>query len=195
MFIRTQKTLLGLFVLIATALSACDLNATEMPFIAPTRSSVATSLLSPTPPPVTFAPQPTSNATIETSTPQTLTTQAPPTQAGPCNDSLLYVEDLTVSDGTIFAPGETVDKRWLVANVGTCNWDTRYRLRLTNGIDLGAAAEQALYPARAGTQATLRIVFTAPQTPGLYRSEWQAYAPDGTPFGTLLYMEIVVQTP
>ena len=73
------------------------------------------------------------------------------------------------------APGSTLDKQWLVQNSGDCNWDARYRLRLISGDALGAATEQALYPARAGTQATLRILFTAPQEAGDYVSEWQAF--------------------
>jgi methionine-rich copper-binding protein CopC len=53
--------------------------------------------------------------------------------------------------------------------------------------------EQPLYPARAGTQATLRIVFTAPTEPGTYQSTWQAVDPDGNLFGDTVFMEIVVQ--
>jgi hypothetical protein len=88
--------------------------------------------------------------------------------------------------------GQTVDKQWLVANSGTCNWDVRYRLKLLSGDALGAVTEQALFPARAGTQATLRILFTAPQSPGTYQSAWQAVAPDATPFGDAIYIQIVL---
>ena len=58
---------------------------------------------------------------------------------------------------------------------------------------MGAPNEQALYPARAGTQATLRIVLTAPQTTGTYESAWQAIAPDGTAFGEPVYVDLNVQ--
>ncbi|NOY99184.1 MAG: hypothetical protein GXP40_08280, partial [Chloroflexi bacterium] len=112
-----------------------------------------------------------------------------------CNDDLRFIEDLTVPDGSIVPPAAKVDKRWLVENAGTCNWDGRYRLRLVAGPDLGAPAEQALYPARAGTQAMLRVVFTAPSEPGTYRSAWQAYGPAGEPFGDAVFVEIVVQEP
>jgi hypothetical protein len=191
---RAPGKAIVIVALITLALTACNFNATATPFIAPTLPAANLPAASPTVPPVTFAPQPTSAAPRPTSA-ATAAPTGTPTPIGPCNNSLLFVEDISVADGTIFAPGETIDKRWLVANVGACNWDTRYRLRLTNGVDLGAAPEQALYPARANTQAVIQIGFTAPQTPGVYRTEWQAYAPDGSPFGTLLYMEIVVQTP
>jgi hypothetical protein len=57
---------------------------------------------------------------------------------------------------------------------------------------MGAPTEIALYPARAGTQTTLRIVFTAPQTAGTYQNAWQAYAPDGSAFGEAVYMQVSV---
>jgi hypothetical protein len=90
-------------------------------------------------------------------------------------------------------PGLPVDKRWLVENSGSCNWGEQYRLRLIEGPDLGAEPEQALYPARTGTQSVIRILFTAPLEPGRYRSAWQAYSPLGEPFGELFYLEIVVE--
>ena len=91
------------------------------------------------------------------------------------------------------APGSLLDKQWLVQNSGDCNWDSRYRLRLISGDALGAATEQALYPARAGTQAAIRMLFTAPQDSGVYVSEWQAFDPNGVPFGKSFYIKIEVQ--
>jgi len=92
----------------------------------------------------------------------------------------------------LVAPGEGLDKRWLVENNGTCNWDQGYRLKLVAGPDLGAATEQGLYPARSGTQATIRIVFAAPAEAGAYRSAWQAYSPDGQSFGDPVFIDIQV---
>ncbi len=116
-----------------------------------------------------------------------------PTPTPPCTDSLTYVQDLTIPDGTTVSPGQAIDKQWLVSNSGTCDWDARYRLRLVTGTNLDAAIEQALYPARAGTQATLRILFTAPSDVGTYNSAWQALGPEGNPFGDTIYMQIIVQ--
>jgi len=52
-----------------------------------------------------------------------------------------------------------------------------------------------LYPARAGTQATVQIIFTAPFTDGVYESAWQAYDPSGNPFGDPVYIRITVVAP
>ncbi len=110
-----------------------------------------------------------------------------------CRDGLSFLEDLTIPDSTVVSPGSSLDKQWLVQNSGSCNWDNRYRLRLVDGDALGASPEQALFPARAGMQATLRILFTAPMDTGEYVSEWQAFDPSGVPFGESFFIKIVVQ--
>lgn len=163
-------------------------------------------------PPAAYLP-PTRTLPTETATPQTLTlftpapellaTQAaantpaaaPPSPAPECANNLTFIADLTVRDGSIFAPGAAIDKRWQVQNTGTCNWGPGYRVRLFTGDPLGAASEYSLYPARAGTTAEIAILFTAPDTPGAYRSDWLAYGPDGVPFGQPVYIEIFVQSP
>ncbi len=112
-----------------------------------------------------------------------------------CTPQLRYLEDLSIPDGSLVQPGETLDKRWAVENAGTCNWDSAYTLRLIAGPALGAPEEQPLYPARAGAQAVIRILFTAPQEAGTYRSAWQAYDPAGNPFGDPIFIEIQVAAP
>ena len=116
-----------------------------------------------------------------------------PSVTPPCTNSLIFLDDLTIPDYSIISPGEILDKQWLVQNSGSCNWDSHYRLRLISGEGLGAAEEQALYPARGGMQARIRIVFTAPFEPGDYYSEWQAFDPSGQPFGESFAIRIIVQ--
>jgi len=118
-----------------------------------------------------------------------------PPQATPqCTDSLTYLEDVTFPDGATVKPGASLDKRWLIQNSGTCNWNERYRLKFVSGADLGAPLDQALFPARSGTKATLRVNFTAPTEPGTYQSAWQAYDPQGQPFGDPIYLQVIVST-
>lgn len=128
----------------------------------------------------------------------TLITAAPtetprPTATPVCTNDLRFVEDLTVPDGTPVEGGTRIDKRWLVENAGDCNWGEAYRLRLIAGPSLGAATEQALYPARGGSQVIIQILFIAPNETGAYRSAWQAHTPQGAPFGDVIYLEILVQ--
>lgn len=122
-----------------------------------------------------------------------LTSAAPAaTSEAGCSNLLAYLKDLTVADGTMFSPGESIDKRWLVENQGTCNWDYRYTLRHSGGDPFGAQSEQSLVPALAGSQSVIRIEFKAPNEPGKYRSSWQAYTPDSKPFGDPIFIVIEV---
>ena len=118
-----------------------------------------------------------------------------PTAVADCTNDLRFVADETIPDNTVVQPGEILDKRWRVKNAGTCNWDGRYRLRHTAGRPMGAPEEMALFPARAGTEVVIRIVFTAPDAPGDFFSTWQAVDPLGRPFGDPIYMQITVARP
>jgi hypothetical protein len=109
-----------------------------------------------------------------------------------CSNTLAFLKDLTVADGSIFSPGEKIDKRWLIENQGTCNWDARYSLRFVGGQPMDAPTEQSLFPALAGSQVMVRIIFTAPSEPGKYRSAWQAYTPDSKSFGDPFFVDIEV---
>ncbi|MBI3738028.1 MAG: hypothetical protein HY258_03160 [Chloroflexi bacterium] len=158
-------------------LSACAPTSTATPFVPPTQPAQIVVI--------------TATASGPLSTP--IPTIFIPTPTPPCTDVLTFVNDLTIPDGTVVTPGQSVDKQWLVTNSGTCNWTAGYRLKLVSGSNMGAAREQALYPARAGTQAVLQIIFTAPNDPGSYRSAWQAFNPDGQAFGDTIYIQIIVQ--
>lgn len=115
-----------------------------------------------------------------------------PTSEPVCTNTLWFFQDLTIPDGTQVSPGERLDKRWLVQNAGTCNWDERYKIRLEAGPNMGVPAEQGLFPARSGLEITVRMNFIAPEEPGTYRSAWQAYDPDSVPFGDPFFIEVVV---
>jgi hypothetical protein len=151
--------------------------------------------------PPTAAAQPASLVLpVQTSASETVPTVAPsetpqPTPTLACTAGLTFLSDLTIPDGTIVSPGDSLDKRWQVENSGTCNWDSGHSLRLVAGPDLGAPVEQGLFPARSGARTMIRLLFTAPQEPGTYRSAWQAYDPQGKPFGDSFFIEFVVSEP
>lgn len=169
------KLCVSVFSVVIFLLTSCTPPATSTVFVPPTQviptrvSPTATSVASPT-------------ATLPTITPT----------SGPCTNDLNFIDDVTIEDGTIVPPGSSVDKQWLVSNSGTCNWDASYHVKWVGGDPLGAVTEQILYPARAGSQATIRILFTAPTAAGTYQSAWQAHGPDGVAFGDPVYIEIVV---
>lgn len=191
-FIMNHRLHLGRFSLRASALvitltllitSACSSVATPTPFRPPT---IEAPLIEPT-----FIIHPTQEVVVIESTP--LPTIFPTVNPEDCLNDLTFVEDLTIPDNMFATFGLTLDKQWRVENSGTCHWNANYRLRNIGGAALGAPAEIALYPARAGTQATIQILFTAPFTEGVYESAWQAIDPNGAVFGDPIYIRISVQ--
>jgi hypothetical protein len=175
----------GLFAvaLILVSLAACAPASTATPFRPPT---LERPLIEPT-----FIIQPTQEIVVIESTP--LPTIFPTTNPADCVNDLTFLEDLTIPDNMFTTFGLALDKQWLVENSGTCNWNSAYRLRNIGGADLGASEEIALYPARAGTQARIQILFTAPFTEGVYESAWQAIDANGNAFGDPIYIRIAVQ--
>jgi hypothetical protein len=172
-------------VLILLALSACSPASTPTPFRPPT---IEPPLIEPT-----FILQPTKQVVVIQPTP--LPTVVPTVNPQDCSNNLHFVDDVTVRDNSFITYGASVDKQWLVENNGTCNWNASYRLKHLGGAELGAPEEVMLYPARAGTQATIQIIFTAPFTDGVYESAWQAFDPKGNPFGDPIYIRITVAAP
>ena len=177
------KRLSAAVILILIFLSACSPVSTPTLFRPPTQQAP---LIEPT-----FIIQPTQEVVVVESTP--LPTIIPTLNPAECTSDLTFVEDLTIPDNMFATFGLALDKQWLVENSGTCHWNSAYRLRNIGGAALGAPEEIALYPARAGTQATLRILFTAPFTEGVYDSAWQAIDANGNPFGDPIYIRIAVQ--
>src|SRR5574338_1618752 len=84
------------------------------------------------PPP---APTNTSAASFPTLALPTATRAAPPT---PVCDQAQFVRDVTIPDGTVFAPGATFTKTWRIKNAGTCTW-SGYSLVFDSGDSMGGA--------------------------------------------------------
>jgi hypothetical protein len=163
------------FVLLAGAcllLSACTrsaLPADQGLFIPPTLVSNSTPLI------------------LETQTP------SPATATPPCENNLVFMQDITVPDGQHFLAGQPVVKTWQVRNDGSCAWVRGYSLHLVDGIAMGAIDKQALPEAVPGDVVQITIQFTAPPQPGTYRSAWKAFDQTGKEFGVQIYVEIIVE--
>ena len=173
--------------MLMTALIATACSSTPMatPFRPPTAQAP---LIEPT-----FIINPTQPIVVVQSTP--LPTIIPTTRPDECSNDLTFVSDLTIPDNTFITYGSTINKQWIVENSGSCHWTSSYRLVHIGGAVLGASEEIALYPARAGTQATIQILFTAPFTDGEYESAWQAVDPQGIAFGDPIFIRIVAGAP
>jgi hypothetical protein len=82
-------------------------------------------------------------------------------------------------------PGQSFTKTWRIKNVGTCTWNSQYKLVFDSGATMGSPAFQQLTPVHIPPGSTLDVSLqlTAPVTPGTYRSNWKLRAPNGDIFG------------
>jgi hypothetical protein len=121
----------------------------------------------------------------------------------PCNRAQ-FIRDVTVPDGSHFAPGDTFTKTWRVRNTGSCTWTAAdYTLVLTDGNDFGVANSHALTAdVPPWSYANLTITgMTAPATTGRHRSYWKLDNGNGQRFGVgwgggvAIFADIDVVTP
>jgi len=113
--------------------------------------------------------------------------------AATCADDSEFVSDVTVPDGTPFAPNTFFQKTWRVRNSGTCSWDALYHFGFLSGERMSGPRSAPLgNEVQPGEEVELSVMLIAPAEAGTYQGQWQLFAPDGTPFGTGPYVLIVV---
>ncbi|HEX6270906.1 MAG TPA: NBR1-Ig-like domain-containing protein [Anaerolineales bacterium] len=130
-----------------------------------------------TPPPTVTGTPPTATPTR---TPGPVTVTVPPSSC----DRAQFIADVTVPDGTVFAPGATFTKTWRLKNVGTCAWSTSYQLVFFSGEQMGAPSSAA-FPQNVpvGQTVNISVNMTAPSTAGSYRGYWMFKNANGALFG------------
>ncbi len=135
---------------------------------------------------------PTPSPAPEVTPPTEEATPFEPTTAAGCTLGARWVADMTVPDNTAFAPGTAFIKTWRVRNSGTCAWEPGTRLAFISGDPMGGPASVSVPATAAGAQTDVSVSLVAPAAPGTYRGNWQLQAPDGTRFGAIIYVKIVV---
>lgn len=114
--------------------------------------------------------------------------------SGTTCDNSAYVSDVTIPDGTIFAPGEAFTKTWKLANSGTCAWSTSYSLALVSGNALSGSTTALSAAVSSGEATTVSVAMVAPTTAGTYTSYWKLKNAAGVSFGEAVYVQIVVSS-
>lgn len=108
------------------------------------------------------------------------------------NDAVLAPEgagpiQLQVAPATLFT------QTWRFRNTGTCSWDPSYRLALLGGERLsGPRSLPLMQPVAPGGEIELSVKLIAPGLAGTYQGQWQLFGPDGSPFGAVASVDIVV---
>ena len=101
-------------------------------------------------------------------------------------DQAAFIMDVTVPDGSRFAPGATFDKTWRLQNTGTCTWTTAsYSLVFNTGEDFSVATSHPLtkdVPPWSYVDLTIPSM-VAPSTPGYHLSYWKLSNGSGGTFG------------
>ncbi len=99
-------------------------------------------------------------------------------------DRAQFIADLTVPDGTTFAPNTPFNKTWRLKNVGTCTWTTSYKMIFDTGDKMGGPdfvnMPTTVHP---GQVVDLTVGLTAPNAGGPYRGYWKFQNSGGVPFG------------
>ncbi len=107
-----------------------------------------------------------------------------PEAAADCTNSFEFVQDLTVTDGTVLPPGVEFEAAWRLRNNGTCPWTDEYAVAFIGGDPMGITGTVTLENTVApGQTEDVSITLTSPETPGTYRSNWQLADAEGTVFG------------
>jgi hypothetical protein len=200
---NTQKmkfTWLALTVTLALILSACGAGSKEpTPTPVDVNQAVAngiatfamgltqTAFAQPT---ATFTPSPSATNTLA---PVALTTSTKAAQPTSSCDLLVFIDDVTVKDGTVMAPGQVFDKTWRIQNGGTCTWTPTYKAVFTgsgNG-SLGGITTPIGKTVKPGDYVDITVKFTAPSAAGDFSSWWKLQNDSGvwlsgTPFSVVI---------
>ena len=112
-----------------------------------------------------------------------------------------FVDDVTIPDNTVMAPGQTFRKTWRIQNAGSCAWNSGYQLVYSGGDAMGTNYAVNLPGTVApGATVDISIDLVAPMTYGTYQSKWKLRSPSGNLFGTAnaqddsIWVKIIVGT-
>lgn len=193
-FLSTLSILLALSILLTACRSSAneDTNENSSESVKTQAAEIAAESLirtmaasSPTPSPVT--PTLTSNpesATPSPTPPPTATLAPGAPTLPPGGDKAEFVLDVTVPDGTVFAPNANFVKTWRLKNIGTTTWTTQYSVVFTGGDQMGAPAS-ILLPAQVppGQTVDVSVPMVAPAQEGTYTGNYLLVNANGQRFG------------
>jgi tetratricopeptide (TPR) repeat protein len=112
--------------------------------------------------------------------------QASPVSAAqrPATDTATFVDDITVPDGSVFAPDESFLKTWRVRNSGETIWEG-YTIRFMT-LDapgnhrMGSPDSVPVERTAPGQTVDISVPLVAPSTPGNYTGYWQIVSHEGS---------------
>lgn len=140
----------------------------------------------------TATPEPEDTAT-PTQPPVVVITNAAGTQVA-LTDSLTYIADVTIPDGTFMSPGQDFVKTWRVKNTGSVSWGAGYVLTYAGYSNQMSGQfiplTEVVLP---GQEVEVSVQFKAPTAAGEYLSAWTMKNPQGVTFPQIIFVKIIVQ--
>lgn len=110
-----------------------------------------------------------------------------------CSNDASFEADLTAFPSTFFEPGSPFEKTWRLQNIGTCTWDTRYKLVFAGGTDFNSLHRSSLlHPVPPRATIDINVPMVAPSEPGSYAGRWQLSDPNGNTFGDIVNLVVDV---
>jgi hypothetical protein len=202
MKIKLFVTVALMTMLVAACGSANTPQAEPTPDVAAVRTSAASTVVSqftltaaaftPTPSLPTDTPIPQATSTV-TVAPVAQVTNAEGTTVSLC-DSLEYVSDMNVPDGTSMSPGQDFVKTWKIKNNGSCPWGAGYKLVYAGySDDMDGQFQPLAEVVQPNQEVEVSVQFKAPDAAGEYLSAWQMENPSGVTFPKIIFVKILVQ--
>jgi Ig-like domain-containing protein len=182
------NSILILFGILAFAIMAClPVTLLAMPLLQPAQHNTVDSIAT-----VQAIVTQTEYAMTQTAPTQTpippTATPIPPTKT-PVPTAIVYcdwaafIQDVTVPDGSQFAPGEVFTKTWRLKNIGTCTWTPDYDIAFSSGAQMSGTNIQVPGYVAPGQTVDVSVTFTAPSAAGHYISYWMLRNASGKLFG------------
>lgn len=104
-----------------------------------------------------------------------------------CINSVKFVQDITIPDGTVVLRGKPFTKTWRLRNVGTCEWTDQYSLVFSDGDRMSARERITLQQGiviKPDDTIEISVYMNAPEKPGTYAGYWMIESETGELFGT-----------
>ncbi|KAF0694689.1 Aste57867_14459 [Aphanomyces stellatus] len=103
-----------------------------------------------------------------------------------------FVADVTIPDGTVCYPGETLVKQWRLVNNGDVAWPAGATVEMVGGVSMANDAVVSVPTVAPGAECVVEVAMLAPTTAGRHVSFFRVSAPDGTRFGHRFWIDVVV---
>ncbi len=93
-------------------------------------------------------------------------------------DNATFLSDITLPDGSVVSPGQSLVKTWRVRNSGTSTWDG-YKLIFLQGDQMGGSSPVNIPTTAASQEVNISVSLQAPSTAGAKAGYWQIVNRDG----------------